>query len=249
MIGKKYVEWSTPGGEYQNLYKNMLEQPHLLIAGATGSGKSTLIDDLLYTIGVLHTPHNAKLILIDPKEVQLKRWAVLPHTLKHATQIDDIVQTLAWASDIMEQRFRTMASHNFVKSQEPDIYIFIDEFVDIKLLAGKNAEKDLIRIASKGRAANMHIILATQRPTRDIINGAIKANFSSKIALSTDSRQESRNILDANGAELLPRYGYGFYKTPDLRTPVLYQLEKTTPQEIAKVLNFWANQKPKIIYR
>ncbi len=250
---KTECKWEAPDlvekTDNYRLYWNMLQQPHLLIAGATGSGKSTLIDDLLYTLTSLKTPASASLILIDPKEVQLKRWAKLPHTIKHSTGIEEINKTLFWAAELMDSRFKRMAENDLVQSDEKDIYIIIDEFIDIKILGGKEAEKAIIRIAAKGRAANIHIVLATQRPTRDIINGAIKANFSSRVGLSTDSKQESRNIIETNGCELLPRFGQAFYKTPDLRHPLLVPLEKTPDEDLQSLLTYWENYKPLVKHK
>lgn len=245
---KTECKWEAPDlvekTDNYRLYWNMLQQPHLLIAGATGSGKSTLIDDLIYTLVSLKAPVSASLVLIDPKEVQLKRWANLPHAINHSTDIDEIGKTLSGLANLMDARFKAMAANNFVQSDEKDIYIIIDEFIDIKILGGKEAEKAIIRTAAKGRAANMHIILATQRPTRDIINGAIKANFPSRVGLSTDGKQESRNIIETSGCELLPRFGYAYYKTPDYRQPTLFELKKTPENHLQSVIKYWNEYKP-----
>lgn len=223
---------------------DMLRQPHLLIAGSTGSGKSTLLESLIYT-ALYQSPQTVQFILLDPKTVQLKRFARLPHTIGYARTPEECEKMLKTCADLMERRFATMEAQDQTQSTETHIYIIIDEWVDIKLLAGKEAEINTIRIASKGRAANLHLVLSTQRPTRDIINGAIKANFSSKIALRTDSKQESRNILEMACAEGLPEIGYAYYKTPKYKTPQLIKVPYTPPEELNARVRWWEDQKPR----
>lgn len=238
------TQWNTPGGMAAASCLDMLAQPHLLIAGSTGSGKSTLIESIIYN-ALYQSPATVQFVLLDPKTVQLKRFSKLPHTIGYARSPAECAKMLKSCAELMEKRFATMEAKNQTQSTESNIYILIDEWVDIKLLAGKEAEINTIRIASKGRAANIHLILSTQRPTRDIINGAIKANFSSKVALRTDSKQESRNILETACAEELPEIGYAYYKTPKNKKPQLIKVPYTDPAELAARVRWWEDQKPR----
>ncbi len=205
--------WKKPTITAPGWAWDMQEQPHVLIAGTTGAGKSTALNTFL--VSLLHNaPTETRLILIDPKGVELLDYAPLPHTIVHARTIPAINSAITQAAAIMDARFLQMQSTGMKRYPGPDIYLIIDEYVDIKLLAGPGAEKQLIRIAAKGRAAKIHIILCTQRPTRDIINGAIKANFPAVLALRTHDKQESRNLIGTSGCEMLPRYGVAYYDTP-----------------------------------
>lgn len=201
----------------------LLEQPHLLIAGATGSGKSVLIHNLIYHILI----YNHKMILIDPKRVELIDYKKVKNTLTYETEISDILATLARTIATMDKRFKTMQKQGLKKSLEPHIYIIIDEYADLVIQAKKEIEPLITRIAQLGRAANVHLMLATQRPTRDIITGAIKVNLDSRVALRCPSPQDSRNIIDRKGAELLPAYGEAYY----LEKGIIYKISIPLPDQ------------------
>ena len=210
MIGGDILRklWRTPKGLASTICLDMLKQPHLLIAGSTGSGKSVLINSLIYT-ALYQSPNRCKFILIDPKRVELVDYKVLPHTISYSSEILNILKALQYSVDLMEKRYKQMQRQRIKKSNDTDIYIIIDEYADLIIQAKKQVEPHIIRLSQLGRAANIHLILATQRPTKDIITGAIKVNLDSRIALRCSTAQDSRNILDAKGAETLPRYGYG----------------------------------------
>ena len=234
-----FIKWIAPGGKIPGLLVDMQRQPHILIAGSTGSGKSVLLNSFICSILKTKTPTQAGLILIDPKKVELIDYKSIPHTIAHATEINEITMLLNNAVNIMLKRFDTMQRQHIKKSTEKDIYIIIDEYADLITTAKNTVQPLLFRIAQLGRAANIHLIIATQRPTRDIINGQIKVNIDSRVALRCPTKQDSRNILNCGGAEILPRFGYGYYYTPDTMQPVLYEIPYTPDNEIQDIIKYW----------
>ena len=236
--------WRTPQGSYYSLYKNMLEQPHLLVAGATGSGKSVVINGLIYT-ALYDSPAAVQFILIDPKRVELVDYKPLPHTLQYASEPGDMVQALEKAMTITEARYKAMQRDRVKKYQGGGVYVVIDELADLMTTDRRHVQPLLQRLAQIGRAANVHIIAATQCPLAAVIPTPIKVNFDSRVALRTRSAQDSRNILGVKGCELLPRYGQGYYMTPDGLT--LYNIPMQTPDEIAALVTYWKHhRKPRI---
>ena len=207
-------EWTTPQGQYYSLYADMLKQPHLLIAGATGSGKSVVINGILYT-ALYNSPAAVELILIDPKRVELIDYAQLPHTLKYASEPGDMVQALELAMTITERRYKAMQARHMKKYDGGAVYVIIDELADLMTTNRRQVQPLLQRLAQIGRAANVHIIAAPQCPLSAVIPTPIKVNFDSRVGLRTRSKQDSRNILGVGGCELLPRYGQGYYMTPE----------------------------------
>lgn len=234
-------EWKTPGGTTAAVCIDMLTQPHLLIAGSTGSGKSVLINSLIYT-ALYKSPLRCQLILIDPKRVELIDYKHLPHTIAYASEPSDIVAALTAAVSIMENRYKRMQAARIKKSTESEIYVIVDEFADLMTTQKRETMPLIIRIAQLGRAANIHLVIATQRPTRDIINGQIKVNIDTRVALRCPTAQDSRNIINAKGAETLPRYGYGYYLTPS--GCELVKIPMTPPEAIAERVQWWEAQKP-----
>lgn len=234
--------YHTPGGKASNLALDMLKQPHLLIAGATGSGKSVLINTLIYT-ALYKSPLDIRLILIDPKKVELIDYKDLPHTISYADDISGIIKTLKLAVDIMDKRYAEMQKARIKRYNEVDIYIIIDEYADLITVEKNAVFPHVQRLAQLGRAAGIHLIIATQRPTRDIIDGKIKVNLDSRIALRCPTKQDSRNIINVGGAELLPRYGYGYYLTPETMRPVMVEIPMTDESEIKKRVQWWTRQK------
>lgn len=205
--------WITPAGTQYRLCMDMLQQPHLLIAGCTGSGKSVLINSLVYHI-LYALPYRRRLILIDPKRVELAAYKRLPHTVYYGSEPGQILQGLALAESIMEERYKQLQRRGQKQYDGGEIYVIIDEYADLMTTQKRETLPIIIRLAQLGRAAGVHLILATQRPTRDIIDGRIKVNLDSRVALRCPTAQDSKNIINVKGAELLPRYGYGYYLTP-----------------------------------
>jgi S-DNA-T family DNA segregation ATPase FtsK/SpoIIIE len=226
----------------------MLEQPHLLIAGTTGSGKSVVVNALIYT--ALYNPPldiagGTQFILIDPKRVELVKYQNLPHTIMYASEPQDMTRALQHGLDTIEERYRKAAKSAENGHSGGDIYIIIDEFADL-MTTNKKAVAPLVqRIAQIGRAAKVHLILCTQCPLSEIIPTKIKVNFDARLGLRTRSRQDSRNILERTGCELLPyppraHMAQGYYMTPEGTD--LYTLKMYTQEQISERVQFWENQ-------
>lgn len=231
--------WTTPGGTVSGLCSDILEQPHLLVAGCSGSGKSVLLNGIIYT-ALYKDPGSLQFVLIDPKRTELIDYKHLPHTLKYASEPAEMTATLKWCVDEMERRYKAMQKKHMKKHNGSHIYIFIDEFADLMTTQKKETLPLLQRIAQLGRAANIHLIAATQRPTKDIVNGQIKVNMDSRIALRCPTAQDSRNIINVNGAEQLPRHGFGYYLTPERfeKVPIPY----ITDEELHERVRWWTKQ-------
>lgn len=237
--------WKTPQGKATALALDFINQNHLLIAGTTGSGKSVIINNIIYTL-LYKSPKEVKLILIDPKKVELILYKDLPHTLAYASEQADIIQTIRDAVTLMEQRYRTMQKQRVKKSRESDLFIIIDEYADLITTSKKDTECLICRLAQLGRAARVHLIIATQRPTRDIITGQVKVNIDSRLALRVPTAQDSRNIINIKGAENLAKYGQGYYLTPDTLTPQLVDISYIPETELANRVKWWTTQTNKL---
>lgn len=235
--------YTTPEGRYSSLYRDMLDQPHLLIAGATGSGKSVVINGLVYT-ALYHSPAAVQFILIDPKRVELVDYRFLPHTLKYASEPGNMVEALERAMIVTESRYKDMQRASVKKYQGGAVYVIIDELADLMTTNRRQVQPLLQRLCQIGRAANVHVIAATQCPLSAVIPTPIKVNFDSRVGLRTRSRQDSRNILGVGGCELLPRYGQGYYMTP--QGLQLYNMPLTAEEETARLLDYWKHTRPKL---
>ena len=235
------MTYTTPGGSYPRLCADILAQPHTLIAGATGSGKSVLINATIYT-ALYSAPCERSFVLIDPKRVELVQYAALPHTLYYASEPPAIRAALAWTVDLMERRYTDMQRTRTKRYQGREVYVIVDEFADLITTDKHAVLPPLCRLAQLGRAAGIHLILATQRPTRDIITGQIKVNIDARLALRCPTRQDSRNIINTAGAEELPRYGKGIYLTPDTMHPVLVEVPMIPEAYINALCDFWLRQ-------
>ena len=230
---KTYI---TPEGYYYGLYDSMLQQTHILIGGATGSGKSVVINGFMHT-ALLQSPAMYQFILIDLKRVELYEYRDLPHTIAYADNITAAVAALQQTLDIIERRYESMQRSGLRKYDGSCVYVVIDELADLMTVDKKHVMPLLQRIAQIGRAANVKIIAATQCPLSSVIPTQIKVNFDTVIGLHTRSAQDSRNILGVTGCESLPRYGQGFYQTP--AGTQLYEISMYPDQERARILNYW----------
>ena len=213
------------------LYYNMAQQPHLLIAGCTGSGKSVLLNGLICDL-IKQPPTMAQLVLIDPKRVELSRYAALPHCLAYACEPNAMANTLEYSVELMMSRYDQMQRTQQRLFGGSDVYVIVDEFADLITTDKKRVLPLLMRLAQLGRAAKVHLFIATQRPTRDIVSGQIKVNMDSRIALRCPSAIDSRNIINVKGAETLPKYGKGYYLTPDKMQPMLIDIPNCTDNDI-----------------
>lgn len=196
------------------MYADMLQQPHLLIAGATGSGKSVIINGLIYT-AMQDAPREREFILIDPKRVELVDFKHLSHTIQYASEPDDIVNALETALTVTERRYKIMQRQHAKKYDGSHVYVIIDELADLMTTDKKRVQPLIQRLGQIGRAARVHVIAATQCPLACVIPTPIKVNFDARVGLRTRSAQDSRNILGIAGCEKLPRYGKGYYMTPE----------------------------------
>ena len=202
-----------PAGYTYDLFSDMLNQTHLLIAGTTGSGKSVLINGLLQT-ALYQSPGDIQFILIDLKRVELNDYRNIPHTISYSDNIVSAISALNHSLDIIESRYAYMQRKHEKTFSGSHIYVVIDELADLMTVAKKDVLPLLQRIGQIGRAANVHMIAATQCPLVSVIPTSLKVNFTAIVGLKTRSAQDSRNILGVTGCENLPMYGQGYYLTP-----------------------------------
>lgn len=231
------------------------KMPHLLVAGQTGSGKSVMINTILTSLLYRNSPSDLKLILVDPKQVELKPYDDIPHLLSPViTEPEKCISALKWAVAEMERRYRALADarkrnigeYNSVKKEEgmPYIVIVIDELADLMMMAARDVEALIVRIAQKARAVGIHLVLATQRPSVDVITGLIKANVPARIAFTTASQVDSRTIIDQIGAEKLLGQGDMLLLTADMPKPKRVQGALISDNETNKVTDFIRMQRP-----
>ncbi|HSX08011.1 MAG TPA: DNA translocase FtsK 4TM domain-containing protein [Candidatus Saccharimonadales bacterium] len=234
---------------------DLAKMPHLLVAGQTGSGKSVMINDILTSLLYRNSPADLKLILVDPKQVELTPYNDIPHLLTPViNEPEKCISALKWAVAEMERRLRTMAEagkrniaeYNNLKKEEgmPYIVIVIDELADLMMMAARDVEALIVRLAQKARAAGIHLVLATQRPSVDVITGLIKANVPARIAFTVASQVDSRTIIDQMGAEKLLGRGDMLLLTSDMPKPKRVQAAFIDDDETAKITDFIRMQRP-----
>lgn len=241
------------GGE--PVVADLRELPHLLIAGATGSGKSVCINALIVSLVGNTLPNHIRLLLIDPKRVELTPFNGLPHLLTPVVvDTDKVVPALRGVMREMHRRYRTFeelgarnieAYHRHPKRQEPMPYLVlaIDELADLMMAAPYDVEQTLCRLAQLGRATGIHLIAATQRPSVDVVTGLIKANFPSRISFAVVSQVDSRTIMDSAGAEKLLGKGDMLFLSSDSPKPQRVQGAYVSDREISKFMEYWLDQK------
>lgn len=244
---------------------NLAKMPHLLIAGTTGSGKSVMTNTLISSLLYRNAPSDMKLIIVDPKQVEMAQYDGIPHLLTPIiTQVDKALSAMKWAVNEMEKRYTLMAEErvkNIVDynakmakkaegdaenkgEQMPYIVILIDEMADLMMMAGKDLEMPIVRIAQKGRAAGIHLVLATQRPEVKVITGLIKANIPGRIAFAVGSQIDSRVMLDMTGAEKLLGKGDMLMLTTEMMgKPRRIQGAWASDEDVAKVTDFLRAQR------
>ena len=196
------------------LYEELLNQTHLLIAGATGSGKSVVINGMIAT-ALKNRPNDVQFILIDPKRVELIDYKGLPQTIKYASEPDAMVDALQYAMCLCDTRYEAMQHARIKKWFGSHVYVVIDELADLMTTDKKRVMPLIQRLCQVGRAAGISVLAATQCPLASVIPTPIKVNFDSKVALRTVTAQHSRNIMDATGCEKLPRYGKAYFVRPE----------------------------------
>jgi len=233
---------------------DLASMPHLLIAGTTGSGKSVCITAIALSLILNNMPDRLKLVMLDPKMVELARFNGLPHLLGPVeTDMERIIGVLRWATREMDRRYklleaeaaRNLDAYNKATANRPDaerlpyIVILIDEIGDLMLSRPDEMERTLTRLAQMARAVGIHLVVATQRPSVDIITGLIKANFPARISFAVASGVDSRVILDTTGAETLMGRGDMLYLAPDASGPQRLQGCFVADDEIDGVVNYW----------
>ena len=234
------------------------KMPHVLIAGQTGSGKSVMINALLLSLLYRNTPSDLKLILVDPKQVEMAPYNDIPHLLTPViTEPEKCISALKWAVNEMERRYDLLAEEKLrdIKSYNakmrdkgeatmPYIVIVIDELADLMMMAARDVEALIVRLAQKARAVGVHLVLATQRPSVDVITGLIKANIPARIAFTVTSQVDSRTILDQIGAEKLLGMGDMLLLTPSMSKPKRVQGAWATDEEVMKITDHLRLQRP-----
>lgn len=228
--------------------------PHLLIAGATGSGKSVCITSIAACFAMNNSPDDLRMVMIDSKMVELLRFNGLPHLYgKVETKIDRILGVLRWVVLEMEHRYRLLEgahardleayNRKQVRREDgtmlPRIVVMIDELADLMMSAPDQTEHNLVRLAQMARATGIHLIVATQRPSTDVVTGLIKANFPARLAFAVASGIDSRVILDSTGAETLLGRGDMLFLNPEVGNPIRAQGAMVTDMEIERVIDFW----------
>ena len=258
---------------------DLAKMPHLLVAGTTGSGKSVAVNTMIVSILYKSSPEDVRMIMIDPKQVELSVYDGIPHLLSEVvTDMKEAANALRWCVGEMERRYQLMSKlgvrnlkgfnakvkeaidngeplidplwqPNDAFSQTPpkleklpSIVIVVDEFADMMMIVGKKVEELIARIAQKARAAGIHLILATQRPSADVITGLIKANIPTRMALRVQSRIESRIILDQQGAEQLLGMGDMFYLPPGEAVPIRVHGAFVDDHEVHAVVSDWKSR-------
>lgn len=239
------------------VYCDIAKMPHLLVAGTTGSGKSVCMNSIITSIIYRAKPDEVKFLMIDPKQVEFSKYANIPHLLVPVvTDPRKAAGALGWAVSEMLQRYQKLSQvgvrdiegyNKYVQKHEdmesmPKICIFIDEFADLMMAAPKEVEDSVCRLAQMARAVGMHLVIATQRPSVDVITGLIKANISSRIALTVSSQIDSRTILDAAGAEKLLGHGDMLYNPIDASKPLRVQGCFISDEEVEALCDFVKNQ-------
>ena len=236
---------------------DLAKMPHLLIAGTTGSGKSVCINSILCSLLMHRTPTELRLVMVDPKRVELTGYNGIPHLLTPVVvDHEKVVGTLQWMSREMDSRYKRFAEvgarniddYNSRNADKlPYIVVVIDELADLMMLAPEETERNLNRLAQLARATGIHVIIATQRPSVDVITGMIKANFPARISFSVASGMDSRVVLDQVGAERLIGRGDMLFQAPDAAGAKRLQGVYVANDEIQRIVQFWKNQVQQLV--
>lgn len=235
--------WRTPAGDCYNLFSDMAKQPHLLVAGATGSGKSVLVNGIIHNL-LHYGPVSVKFILIDPKRTELSDYQAMPHCMMYATEPDEWIKALDLALNVTEQRFQEMHKRHEKTYSGGDVYVIIDELAFLMTAKKKEALPRIQKLGMIARAARVHMIACTQTVKADVLPTTITCNFDARVALRTSTAQQSRMIIGVNGCEQFPspsiaQKAYCYYRNgADLN---LWQVPKYSDSEIESVIRWWTS--------
>ena len=240
----------------QPIAVDLTGMPHLLIAGATGSGKSVSINGIITSLITHHSPESLRLVLVDPKRVELTEYKAIPHLAfsRVITDAEEVTGVLAVVVTEMERRYhrfqqvgaRNITAYNAVERPEgplPYWVVILDELADLMMVAPVEVEAQLVRLAQLARATGIHLVIATQRPSVDVVTGLIKANFPTRLAFATSSQTDSRVIMDRAGAEKLLGRGDMLFQSQDRITAQRVQGAFVSDEEISGVIGFWTQDR------
>ena len=237
--------YKTPGGmSCYTPFLRLAERPHLLIAGATGSGKSVALNGIITSLLMTQSPFRCQFLLIDPKKVELMQYARLPHTVRYASDAPEMVRSLQWAVEETDRRFTCMQRDCIKEYNGPHLYVVIDELADLMVSLKKETLPLLQRLAQVGRAARVHVIACSQNVLAVTIPTTLKCNFATILGLRTCNAQQSRFLISATGCEMLPDparegKGYGYLRDgADLEKMLIY---KYPDDVIDKVIRWWTS--------
>ena len=236
--------YRTPAGRVYSPFLRMADRPHLLIAGATGSGKSVALNGIIHSLLMTRSPFLCQFVLIDPKRVELIQYADLPHCARYAAEAPDIVRALQWAVDETDRRFRVMQEQRLKDYPGRHLYIVIDELADLMVSIRKETLPLLQRLAQIGRAARVHVIACSQNILAQTIPTVLKCNFPAILGLRTANKQQSRFLIAEGGCEMLPNpavegKGYGYLRDgADLEKLLIYKYPQS---EIDAAIAWWTS--------
>lgn len=233
--------YERPTGFYNELCEKIVNDTHVLIGGATRSGKSVLVDNIIYYLLRNRTPNNTRLILIDPKKVSLRKYINLPHVDAYADNNADIISTLKNLVGFMEELYTDMQARGIYKSDGAHFFVIVDELGDLLTTCKKECLPLLQRIAQLGGASNIHLIACTQSPSRKTIPAELVLNFTGRVALRCASATESKQVLNGfTGAEKLPKHGYCIYNDNGIINK--YTIDMLPDESINEIVNYWIDQ-------
>ena len=250
MFGKKkqtqsqnqQVIYNTPGGRVYEPYLHLADKNHLLVAGCTGSGKSVVVNGIITSLIMTESPAHVQFILLDPKRVELTDYAHIPHTVRYANTLPDMIAALRFAVAEMERRFQIMQRNGWKECQGSRLYVIIDELADLMTTGKKDCFPLLQRLAQLGRAARVFLIGCTQTVHYTVIPSTLKCNFPVVLGLKTANPNQSRYLVDTSGCELLPdpavyHTSFGFLRSgANLQKIEFYRY---TDAEQSSVINHW----------
>ena len=236
--------YRTPSGQVYAPFLRMADRPHLLIAGATGSGKSVALNGIIHSLLMTQSPNECSFVFIDPKRVELIQYAGIPHCARYASDYPDIVRALQWAVEETDRRFTVMQRDRVREYQGQHLYVVIDELADLMTSIKKETLPHLQRLAQIGRAARVHVIACSQNILAQTIPTVLKCNFPAILGLRTCNAQQSRFLISTPGCEMLPNplregRGYGYLRDgADLERLLIYKYPQA---EIDAAISWWTS--------